>query len=311
MSYLLTTDQCIDFTFKDRDTWQEGRNGRKPAMINCNHVKRYLPKQKVAKLTQARMNELRDKLREERDSSNRTINAIKTALQTALNHCIDVGKLPPLAFSVPWSHAGHYKFDTLSTRKAERHFFSQEDVMRMYHAAKDVYNNQNLAESFLISAYTGMGWDEWSQLTADDINLGAQVPYIEVGMRNGFTVKRPSRIRRCRLAGTSAELLIPILSRRIMEVESGPYDSDEIELFGDDWSSQDSHRQKFNAVRDYCRLSEKLTPHCFRHSYCSWLISKDVEISKVSKMMGHADINTTLTYVHHKDDDLDAAAGLI
>ena len=310
MSYLLTTDQCIDFTFKDRDTWQEGRNGRKPAMINCNHVKHYLPKQKVAKLTQARMNELRDKLREERDSSNRTINAVKTALQTALNHCIDVGKLPPLAFSVPWSHAGHYKFETLSTRKAERHFFSQDDVMRMYHAARDIFNDLDLAESFLLSAYTGMGWDEWSQVMADDVVLSAQVPYIEVGMRPDFTVKRPSRIRRCRLAGTSAELLIPILDRRI-RVESGPYDSDEIELFGDDWSSQDSHRQKFNRVRDYCRLSEKLTPHCFRHSYCSWLISKDVEISKVSKMMGHADINTTLTYVHHKDDDLDAAAGLI
>ena len=308
MSYLLTTDQCIDFTFKDRDTWQEGRNGRKPAMINCNHVKRYLPKQKVAKLTQAVMNELRDKLREERDSSNRTINAIKTALQTALNHCIDVGKLPALAFSVPWSHAGHYKFETLSTRKAERHFFSQDDVMRMYHAARDIFNDLDLAESFLLSAYTGMGWDEWSQVMADDVVLGAQVPYIEVGMRPGFTVKRPSRIRRCRLAGTSAELLIPILDRRIREVGNNAAD---IWLFGDDWSSQDSHRQKFNRVRDYCRLSEKLTPHCFRHSYCSWLISKDVEISKVSKMMGHADINTTLTYVHHKDDDLDAAAGLI
>lgn len=308
MSYLLTTDQCIDFTFKDRDTWQEGRNGRKPAMINCNHVKHYLPKQKVAKLTQARMNELRDKLREERDSSNRTINAIKTALQTALNHCIDVGKLPALDFNIPWSHAGHYKFDTLSTRKAERHFFSQDDVMRMYHAAKDIFNDLNLAESFLLSAYTGMGWDEWSQVMAHDVVLSGQVPYIEVGMRPDFTVKRPSRIRRCRLAGTSAELLIPILDRRIREVGNNAAD---IWLFGDDWTSQDSHRQKFNRVRDYCRLSEKLTPHCFRHSYCSWLISKDVEISKVSKMMGHSDINTTLTYVHHKDDDLDAAAGLI
>lgn len=43
-------------------------------------------------------------------------------------------------------------------------------------------------------------------------------------------------------------------------------------------------------------ISARITPHCFRHAYCSHLLDRGENIKRVSEAMGHTDIRTTAGY---------------
>jgi integrase len=43
-------------------------------------------------------------------------------------------------------------------------------------------------------------------------------------------------------------------------------------------------------------LRSRITPHCFRHAFCSHLLDKGENIKRVSEAMGHSDIRTTAGY---------------
>lgn len=54
-------------------------------------------------------------------------------------------------------------------------------------------------------------------------------------------------------------------------------------------------------VRKYtseCGISQKITPHMFRHSFATYLIEEGVDISCVQEILGHSSIKTTRIYVH-------------
>jgi integrase len=47
--------------------------------------------------------------------------------------------------------------------------------------------------------------------------------------------------------------------------------------------------------------------HCLRHTFCSRLVQRGVPLAVVQKLAGHANITTTMRYVHLADEHLDAA----
>lgn len=65
--------------------------------------------------------------------------------------------------------------------------------------------------------------------------------------------------------------------------------------------SQRSEKMHRDAVRRWLEetgihLRFRIHPHMFRHTFCTRLIRNGVEISKVSKLAGHAGINMTVKY---------------
>lgn len=48
----------------------------------------------------------------------------------------------------------------------------------------------------------------------------------------------------------------------------------------------------------------KLNFHSLRHSFASWLVQQGVSIYIISKLLGHADISTTMIYSHLRQEDL-------
>jgi len=48
----------------------------------------------------------------------------------------------------------------------------------------------------------------------------------------------------------------------------------------------------------------KLRPHLFRHSYATMMLERGLDVSKVSKLLGHKNINTTLKYLRLDIDTL-------
>jgi site-specific recombinase XerD len=49
-------------------------------------------------------------------------------------------------------------------------------------------------------------------------------------------------------------------------------------------------------ARRMASLKPRITPHCFRHAYCSHLLDRGENIKRVAEAMGHTDIRTTAGY---------------
>ena len=49
-----------------------------------------------------------------------------------------------------------------------------------------------------------------------------------------------------------------------------------------------------------CGISQKITPHMFRHSFATYLIEEGVDISCVQEILGHSSIKTTRIYYGKK-----------
>lgn len=49
-------------------------------------------------------------------------------------------------------------------------------------------------------------------------------------------------------------------------------------------------------------VKKNVTPHVFRHTFASRLIENDADITSVQKLLGHENINTTITYIHKTID---------
>jgi len=65
--------------------------------------------------------------------------------------------------------------------------------------------------------------------------------------------------------------------------------------------SQRSLKLHRDAVRDWISiiskdLGFKLHPHLFRHTFCTRLLNRGVDITTVSKLAGHANVNMTIKY---------------
>lgn len=296
-------EQVFKFSFSNKHTWKTNYNTRK-SMENCSrHVLKHLgPKFEIRKTDQSAMDYLYDTM-VEHDASNSLFNRAKTSLQTALNFGVSRKKIFTDIREPHINAQGMFHFESKPEDRVPQPVIKKHEAEQMVKVAREHFGG-NLADSIAISVYSGMGYDEWTQLQACDIHWG-DVPFIWVGNRPDFTVKRNTRKRKIPLVGDlTGGNLIPILKKRYEDAEGT-----KIPLFGDDWSNADQHRREFNKVKTWCRINPKVTPYCLRHSFCTWLIQADVALPKVQKLMGHAQITTTMNYIHVADNDLANAIG--
>lgn len=56
---------------------------------------------------------------------------------------------------------------------------------------------------------------------------------------------------------------------------------------------------------------KNVTPHTFRHSFASSLVEKDVNLLKISKLLGHSSLKTTQIYIHTNISQLADAVNLL
>jgi site-specific recombinase XerD len=66
----------------------------------------------------------------------------------------------------------------------------------------------------------------------------------------------------------------------------------------------------FREAREACG-DRRMHPHAMRHTFCTWLVRRGVQLHVVMRLADHRDIKTTMRYVHEVgDESLDAVARL-
>lgn len=63
------------------------------------------------------------------------------------------------------------------------------------------------------------------------------------------------------------------------------------------WGNIKSFKTAFNAAKRRAKITSRITPHCFRHSFASHNLEAGTDLKSLQDMMGHEDIGTTQVYL--------------
>lgn len=93
-----------------------------------------------------------------------------------------------------------------------------------------------------------------------------------------------------------AEVVEIIKTYLVMRKESPYYESDYLILGQRGAIGRDAINRVLIRITKEAKLSQKLKPHTFRHTFCTNLIGMGVPITTVSKLAGHGSIETTARF---------------
>jgi integrase/recombinase XerD len=162
---------------------------------------------------------------------------------------------------------------------------SEEDVDRFLFFLEDQTkaNNRNKLIGYLL-LYTGVRVSELVNIKLADID----------SLTSSLTVRgKGGKIREISLRQDVIKL---ISNYRLTERAESKFSSSEYLLV-----SQRAEKLHRDSVRNWLeRVSEgigvKLHPHLFRHSFCTRLLKKGVDLTTVSKLAGHSTVNMTAKF---------------
>lgn len=169
-------------------------------------------------------------------------------------------------------------------------FFSKEDFSKLLSVIDEI----DIYEMVIFAAFTGMRQMEVIQLTWSQVNLTSK----NVILDNETHITKSKKIRTVPLNVS----LIEILNRRKNQAVNEfvfTYKGKKIKA---DYL-QDSFRKYIKKAE----VNPRLHFHSLRHTFASWLVQSGVPIIHVSKLLGHADISTTMIYSHLSSSDLSMA----
>lgn len=197
--------------------------------------------------------------------------------------------------AVEWQYLDNNPFQNVKLFKLPRNndkIISQSDLERIV----SVINNKTVSDIVEFAFYTGMRLSEILNLKNKSIELENSI--IHVQNDGEFNVK------------SRKERIIP-MSERVIQIISSRGSTDESigedyifgklpkVRFSDSWISKSFKK----AVRK-CELDEGIHFHSLRHSFCSQLVRKNVNLRVVMELAGHQDYSTSLRYSHLQNDDL-------
>jgi len=178
--------------------------------------------------------------------------------------------------------------------------YSPEEVWALVRAAAD----ERDAAVFLTAAFTGLRMGELRALRWRDVDFPRSVIRIRSSYAAGeLSVPKSGKVRSVPMVDEVAQALA-----RLSERATGTGDDDLV--FGEEsgtWLNDDRLRRRCEAAMKAAGL-RRLRFHDLRHTFGSLAITR-ADIVEVQAWMGHADIQTTMRYLHYRDRS-DAAGRL-
>jgi integrase len=176
--------------------------------------------------------------------------------------------------------------------------FSPEEVMALVRIAA----SEQDAAVYLTAAFTGLRRGELLALRWRDVDFSGQVIRVRASYAEGaLTTPKSGKVRSVPMAPDVAEALAKLGQR---ENWTG---DDDLVFVGQAGSYLDGRalRRRYDAALKRAGL-RKLRFHDLRHTFGTRMIAK-ADIRRVQEWMGHADIQTTMKYLHYAPREGDAA----
>jgi integrase len=183
-------------------------------------------------------------------------------------------------------------------RSGDIQVFSPEEVMALVRAAQ---SDQDAA-IYLTAAFTGLRRGELLALQWRDVDFTGSV----IGVRGSFaagalTTPKSGRVRSVPMASEVARSLAQLGQRGSWT------DDDDLVFVGELGTYLDGSalRRRYDATLTRAGL-RRLRFHDLRHTFGTRMIAK-ADIRRVQEWMGHADVQTTVKYLHYAPREADAA----
>jgi integrase len=176
--------------------------------------------------------------------------------------------------------------------------FSLEEVMALVRAAASAQD----AAIYLTAAFTGLRRGELLALRWRDVDFSNQVVRVRSSYADGaLTTPKSGKVRSVPMAPDVAEALAKLGQRASWTAD------DDLVFVGQRGSYLDGRalRRRYDAALKRAGL-RKLRFHDLRHTFGTRMIGK-ADIRRVQEWMGHADIQTTMKYLHYAPREGDAA----
>jgi integrase len=158
------------------------------------------------------------------------------------------------------------------------------------------------AAIYLTAAFTGLRRGELLALRWRDVDFSNQVVRVRASYADGaLTTPKSGKVRSVPMAPDVAGALAKLGQRESWT------DDDDLVFVGQSGSYLDGRalRRRYDAALKRAGL-RKLRFHDLRHTFGTRMIGK-ADIRRVQEWMGHADIQTTMKYLHYAPREGDAA----
>ena len=184
------------------------------------------------------------------------------------------------------------------TRSGDIDVFSPEEVWALVRAAA----SEQDAALFLTAAFTGLRRGELFALRWRDVDFAGSVIRVRSSYADGaLTTPKSGKVRSVPLAPDVAEALAKLGQR-------GDFTNDDDLVFVGQWGGYldgSALRRRYDTALKHAGL-RKLRLHDLRHTFGTRMIGK-ADIRRVQEWMGHADIQTTMRYLHYAPREGEAA----
>lgn len=185
-----------------------------------------------------------------------------------------------------------------SSQSGDIEVFSPEEVMALVRAAA----SEQDAAIYLTAAFTGLRRGELVALRWRDVDFSGQVIRVRASYADGaLTTPKSGKVRSVPMAPAIAEALAKLGQRARWTGD------DDLVFVGPAGSYLDGRglRRRYDSALKRADLRQ-LRFHDLRHTFGTRMIAK-ADIRRVQEWMGHADIQTTMKYLHYAPREGDAA----
>jgi integrase len=176
-------------------------------------------------------------------------------------------------------------------------FYSPDEVWALVRAA----DSDQDAAIFLTAAFAGLRRGELVALRVRDVDFTRRVLRVEGSYCLGvLKAPKSGKVRSVPMAGELEKALARLL------VERGDPGADELVFLGSDRNYLDGSalRRRYTTAQTKAGL-RALRFHDLRHTFGSLAIDR-ASLIQVQAWMGHADVKTTMRYLHHKSHAAEA-----
>jgi integrase len=183
-------------------------------------------------------------------------------------------------------------------RNGDIDVYSPEEVWALVRAA----GSEQDAAIYLTAAFTGLRRGELIALRWRDVDFAGSAIRVRASFAGGaLTTPKSGKVRSVPMAPEVASALAKLADR---ERSTGDDDLVFIGMFGS-YLDGSALRRRFDAAVNAAEI-RPLRFHDLRHTFGTRMIAK-ADIRRVQEWMGHADVQTTMKYLHYVPRPDDAA----